>query len=211
MQELAWWLVAVLALVCAALAGLLWLRRRAPDAGAAARSEPAPADAREPRALGLTFPAAVAGAGLAPLPAPGAPQRNPVAALVAPPIVRTPALLVAARARRYELRDAAPEPVLVLERGSAEEWRRAAVAAPTPMQCELLSGALAHASLLATAGLRFLPASGKVLVPGSWLPLVVMVQALLQHLKFRFKPTRLQVLPPLRLYKQQMKKQTRVE
>ena len=152
MQELAWWLVAVLALVCAALAGLLWLRRRAPDAGTAARSEPAQSDAREPRALGLTFPAALAGAGLAPLPAPGAPQRNPVAALVAPPIVRTPALLVAARARRYELRDAAPEPVLVLERGSAEEWRRAAVATPTPMQCELLSGALAHASLLATAG-----------------------------------------------------------
>lgn len=151
MQELAWWLVAVLALVCATLAGLLWRRRRPRDAAAPARSELAPADARAARAAAASFPAAVPGGGLAPLPGAAAPQRHPVAALVAPPVARPPALLVAARSRRYELRDAKSEPVLTLERGRAAEWRRAAVAAPTPMQNETLAAALSHATLLAAA------------------------------------------------------------
>lgn len=151
MLELAWWLVAVLALVCMVLAIQLWLRR-APPANRA-RERPAlghslPMDAR---GSGDPVPSAVPGGGLAPQPGAAAPQRNPVAALVAPPPVRPPALLVATRARRYELRDARPEPVLALERGRVEEWQRAAAAAPTPMQCELLTAALGHAPLLAAA------------------------------------------------------------
>lgn len=149
MQELAWWLVAVLALVCAVLAAKLWLRRRPVAGKAPMPSDPGATAAREARVSTAAFPAPVAGSGLAPLPGVGAAQRNPVAALVAPPAVRPPALLVASRARRYELRDAAPEPVLALERGQLEDWRRAAIAGPTPMQCELLTAALSHASLLA--------------------------------------------------------------
>ncbi len=149
MQELAWWLVAVLALVCAVLAVQLWRRRRLPASEAPLSTESGAVAAREPRASAPTASAPVAGGGLAPLPGVVAAQRNPVAALVAPPAVRPPALLVAARARRYELRDAAPEPVLSLERGRVEDWRRAALAVPTPMQCELLTAALSHASLLA--------------------------------------------------------------
>ncbi|MFT3666061.1 hypothetical protein [Piscinibacter sp.] len=155
MQELAWWLVAVLALVCAALAGLLWLRRRPgpgeppPHGGQGARGVPAATAAREPRGGVPSSASRAPGNPLAPLPAPLAPQRNPVAALVAPPVVRLPALLVATRSRRYELRDGAAEPVLALERARADEWRRAARAAPTPMQCDALAAALSHASLLA--------------------------------------------------------------
>jgi len=147
MQELAWWLVAVLALVCAALAGALWWRRRPRPGELAARGEPA---ARTEPRVGMPSPSTGApGNALAPMPAAGAPQRNPVAALVAPPAARLPALLVATRARRYELRDAAAEPVLALERARPDEWSRAARAMPTPMQCDALAAALSHASLLA--------------------------------------------------------------
>ncbi len=151
MDELAWWLVAVLALVCVALAAQLWLRRSPPAGHARERAAPPQAAPVEARAGSISVPATVPGGGLAPLPGAAAPQRNPVAAVVAPPPVRPPALLVATRARRYELRDARPEPVLALERGRGEEWRRAAIAAPTPMQCELLTAALSHASLLAAS------------------------------------------------------------
>jgi len=151
MSQLAWWLVAVLALACAVLAGLLWQRRGIPrrelretrDAAGAAS-----ADRGGPR----PDPGSVPGSGLAPLPGPAAPPRTPVAALVAPPAVRLPATLVAARARRYELRDAGTEPALTLERARAVEWRQAAPLTATPMQHELLSAMLAHAPLLATEG-----------------------------------------------------------
>lgn len=150
MANLAWWLVAVLALACAVLAGLLWRQRRAaPRRDAAGEREVTPAAGTDRRQLASSVPAPVPGGGLAPLPGLSAPQRSPVAALVAPPTVKLPAMLVAARARRYELRDASAEPALVIERAGASEWRAAAPAAATPMQRELLSATFAHASLLA--------------------------------------------------------------
>ncbi len=155
MHELAWGLVAVLTLVCVALAGLLWHRRHSRVPAAPSRPDAAATPSREARGPTPSTVSAVPGGGLAPLPGPAAPLRNPVAALVAPPVVRPPALLVAARSRRYELRDAATEPVVTLERGSGEEWRRAAVGSPTPMQCELLTAMLAHAPLLDGAGGEF--------------------------------------------------------
>ncbi len=149
MTQLAWWLVAVLALACAALLGLLWQRRsHTPREPAARRESPGGAIA-EPRG-GRPGDGVVPGGGLAPLPGPAAPPRTPVAALVAPPAVRLPATLVATRARRYEIRDTGAEPVMTLERAGADEWQRAAPASATPMQREALSSLLAHAPLLAT-------------------------------------------------------------
>jgi hypothetical protein len=151
MSQLAWWLVAVLALACVALLGLLWQRRGAPGRDPAERREAPVAVAVEPRAS-RPEPGSVPGGGLAPLPGPAAPPRSPVAALVAPPAVRLPATLVAARARRYELRDAGAEPALTLERAGAVEWRQASPLSATPMQREVLSAMLAHAPLLAVPG-----------------------------------------------------------
>jgi hypothetical protein len=145
-----WWLVMVLTVVCAVLAILLLRRPREALLDADRR---APGQAAAPALLGMATPAAPASASpanvLAPQPAAAAPQRNPVAALVAPPAVRPPTTLVAARARRYELRDAAPEPVLLLERAAASAWEHAPLARCTPMQCETLGALLAHAPLLA--------------------------------------------------------------
>lgn len=152
MSNLAWWLVAVLALACAGLLGLLgllWRRRGPVPHHPAGERESAPAAAIERRGGGAGGIGSVPGAGLAPVPGPVAAQRNPVAALVARPVVKLPAMLVAARARRYELRDAAAEPALVLERAAPDEWRLARAAAATPMQCELLAALCAHAPLLA--------------------------------------------------------------
>ncbi len=150
MQELAWWLVAVLALACAALAGLLWLRRGGGARGEARPGEVTGTAVHEGRGVTEAFPASAGGVGLVPRPASGAPPHHPVAALVAPPVVRPPATLVAARARRYELRDAIAEPVLTLARASRIEWVYAHPARTTPMQAEALAAALTHAPLLAT-------------------------------------------------------------
>lgn len=152
MADVAWWLVAVLALACAVLLGLLWRQRRQPSAprlSSAPRVVPAAQGDR--RASATVSMGGVPGGGLAPLPGPTAVRHPPVAALVAPPTVRLPAMLVAARARRYELRDSAAEPAVVLERVGAGEWHRAPPAAATPMQCQLLATAFAHAPLLAEA------------------------------------------------------------
>lgn len=147
-----WWLVMVLAVVCTVLAVMLLRKPRLgrPDVPDSPQGVPAasaaPAGAR-PAPLSLATPSAANG--LAPQPAAGAPQRNPVAALVAPPAVKPPTTLVAARARRYELRDGAPEPVLTLERAELTAWAHAPVVHCTPMQRDTLAAALAHAPLLA--------------------------------------------------------------
>lgn len=152
MADVAWWLVAVLALACAVLLGLLWRQRRQPSAPRLSSAPPAtPATQGDRRASVTVSMGGVPGGGLAPLPGPTAVRHPPVAALVAPPTVRLPAMLVAARARRYELRDSAAEPVVVLERVGAGEWHRAPPAVATPMQCQLLATAFAHAPLLAEA------------------------------------------------------------
>lgn len=151
MSQLAWWLVAVLALACAALLALLWQRRSHSPRQPAAGSETPGGSIAEPRGA-KPDAGTVAGGGLAPLPGPAAPSRTPVAALVAPPAVRLPATLVATRPRRYELRDAGAEPALTLERAGAQAWHHAAAARATPMQREALSTLLAHAPLLATPG-----------------------------------------------------------
>lgn len=152
MADVAWWLVAVLALACAVLLGLLWRQRRRPPAprlGSAPPTTPsAEPDRRQPPAAPVR---SVPGGGLAPLPGPTALRQPPVAALLAPPTVRLPAMLVAARARRYELRDGGAEPVVVVERVGSGEWHRAPPALATPMQCQLLASAFAHAPLLAEA------------------------------------------------------------
>lgn len=149
-----WWLVMVLAVVCTVLAIMLLRKPRAglSDPGAetpdVVAGPAAPGTAKPPVAsLGAASTANV----LAPQPAAGAPQRNPVAALVAPPAVKPPTTLVVARARRYELRDAAPEPVLTLERAAVSAWEHASPVHCTPMQRDTLAAALTHASLLAPA------------------------------------------------------------
>ncbi len=144
-----WWLVVVLAVACVLLLVALWRRPRAeppPRAGeplapsqAAAGAKAAPARIDPP----------VAGGGLAPLPAPAGAVQVPVAALVAPPAIKPPTTLVVARSRRYELRDASPEPLLRVERAQASAWQRAPLARITPMQRETLAAALVHAPLLA--------------------------------------------------------------
>jgi hypothetical protein len=147
-----WWLVTVLAVVCAVLAVMLLRKPRPAQAEADHRASGTDAVPSPP---GAAKPAAVSpGAGslanvLAPQPAAAAPQRNPVAALVAPPAVKPPTTLVVTRARRYELRDGAPEPVLMLERAAESVWEHAPVANCTPMQRDTLAAALAHATLLA--------------------------------------------------------------
>lgn len=152
MADVAWWLVAVLALACAVLLGLLWRQCRQPPAPRLSSAPLAiPAAQGDRRASATVSMGGVPGGGLAPLPGPTAVRHPPVAALVAPPTVRLPAMLVAARARRYELRDSTAEPVVVLERVGAAEWHRAPPAVATPMQCQLLATAFAHAPLLAEA------------------------------------------------------------
>lgn len=147
-----WWLVMVLAVVCTVLAVML-LRKPRVDRPESPGNAPGSAVASDLQ--GGAKPAAAAPATastanvLAPQPAAGAPQRNPVAALVAPPAVKPPTTLVAARARRYELRDGMPEPVLSLERAAVATWEHAPVVHCTPMQRDTLGAALAHAPLLA--------------------------------------------------------------
>ncbi len=147
-----WWLVMVLAVVCTVLAVMLLRKPRAgrpetPDDTTGVSAAPALPGGAKPAAASLA--AAATANVLAPQPAAGAPQRNPVAALVAPPAVKPPTTLVAARARRYELRDGAPEPVLTLERAAVSAWEHAPVVHCTPMQRDALAAALAHAPLLA--------------------------------------------------------------
>ena len=62
MDELAWWLVAVLALVCVALAAQLWLRRLPPAGHARERAAPPQAAPVEARAGSISVPATVPGA-----------------------------------------------------------------------------------------------------------------------------------------------------
>jgi hypothetical protein len=150
MADVAWWLVAVLALACVVLLGLLWRQRRQPAAPRLSSAPPATPAAQGDRRASVAVPVGgVPGGGLAPLPGPTAVRHPPVAALVAPPTVRLPAMLVAARARRYELRDNGAEPAVILERVGAGEWQTAPPAVATPMQCQLLAIAFAHAPLLA--------------------------------------------------------------
>lgn len=146
-----WWLVAVLAVACVLL--LIALLRRPRDSRPAPSADPMP-PAHAPAAAAGSTPVPMdpppAGGGLAPLPAPAGPARAPVAALVAPPVVRPPpTTLVVARSRRYELRDASPQPLLRVERAQAAAWQRAPLARITPMQREALAAALVHAPLLA--------------------------------------------------------------
>jgi len=149
MADLAWWLVAALAVACAVL-WVTWRRRRTPvpaPAVAASRPADAPPTGVNPEPPPPVVPASTSL--LVPQPGPAAPLRTPVAALVAPPGLKPPTTLVAARARRFELRDAATDPVLTLERGSPADWQRAAAVALTPMQRDFLGTTLAHAALLA--------------------------------------------------------------
>lgn len=150
MGEAVWWLVAVLGVACAVLLVLLLRRPRvAPPRADAAAPAPTVLTSAGIRPAAARLDAPVPGGGLAPLPGPAAPLRSPVAALVAPPAVKPPMTLVVARSRCYELRDAAPAPVLTLERAGMAQWQRAAAAAVTPMQRDVLAAALAHAPLLA--------------------------------------------------------------
>lgn len=147
-----WWLVMVLAVVCTVLAAMLLRKPRVgPPGPGAGKPDAAAILARQGAAKSAAVSAGTASVAnvLAPQPAAGAPQGNPVAALVAPPAVKPPTTLVAARARRYELRDGTPEPVLTLERACASAWEHAPAVHCTPMQRETLAAALAHASLLA--------------------------------------------------------------
>lgn len=152
MGEAVWWLVAGLAAACAVLLGALLRRPRALHS----RAEPAVQPGLAPsspvgaaRSGATAADATPAPGGLVPQPALPAPARTPVAALVAPPATRPPMTLVVARARRYELRDAAPEPVLLLERASDAVWQHSPAAAVSPMHREMLAAALTHAPLLA--------------------------------------------------------------
>lgn len=145
-----WWLVAVLAVACVLLLVALLRRPRAERPPQAAGDAPAarvPAPGAKPAVPTADPP--LAGGGLAPLPSPAVAVRAPVAALVAPPAIKPPTTLVVARSRRYELRDASPEPVLRIERAAAAAWQGAPVAAVTPMHRESLTAALVHAPLLA--------------------------------------------------------------
>ncbi|MFT3956014.1 MAG: hypothetical protein QM722_17015 [Piscinibacter sp.] len=146
-----WWLVVVLAVACVLL--LVALLRRPREPRPAPRADPLPAvqaPAAGPGAASVQLDPPAPGGGLAPLPAPASPARLPVAALVAPPVVKPPpTTLVVARSRRYELRDASPQPLLRVERAQASAWQRAPLARLTPMQREALAAALVHAPLLA--------------------------------------------------------------
>lgn len=145
-----WWLVAVLAVASVLLLVALLRRPRAQRLPPQAGGMPAaPAAATGPAATPAVIDPPVAGGGLAPLPASAGPVRTPVAALVAPPSIKPPTTLVVARSRRYELRDAAPEPLLRVERASASAWQRAPRARITPMQRDALAAAMLHAPLLA--------------------------------------------------------------
>lgn len=150
MSNPVWWLVAVLAVACVLLLVALLRRPRpgrpAPLGAEAVPAEPPGAGPRVPQVAAELPPA---GGGLVPQPAPAGSVRAPVAALVAPPAVKPPTTLVVARSRRYELRDASPEPLLRVERAQASIWQRAPVARVTPMQREALAAALLHAPLLA--------------------------------------------------------------
>lgn len=144
-----WWLVVVLAVACVLLVAALWRRPRAEPLPRAGEPLPTSQAAAGAKVAPVRVDPPVAGGGLAPLPAPAGAVQVPVAALVAPPAIKPPTTLVVARSRRYELRDAAPDPVLRVERAPASAWQRAPLARVTPMQRETLAAALVHAPLLA--------------------------------------------------------------
>jgi len=79
---------------------------------------------------------------------PPAPAAAPRPASAAPVVEAPAARPVLPRVARFELRDAAAQPLLVVERASAETWATAAELASTPVQREQLGGMLAQAPQL---------------------------------------------------------------
>lgn len=144
-----WWLVAVLAVACVLLLVGVCRPRTARQERQAHRSVPTAPGLSDPHAATAMADAPSLGSGLVPRPAPEPAIRLPVVERIEAPAVRLPTTLVAARPRCYELRDAAPQPLLCVERVPAADWQRAPVARITPMQRELLATALLHAPLLA--------------------------------------------------------------
>lgn len=159
MGDAVWLLVAVLALACAALVGLL-LRKRRPPALPVEPVAP-PVEAAAPPAVRAELPPAppaaapVAQPPAAP-PAPRVPAAAAPAGVVAAPATRPPRSVapaapapLVARAPRFVLRDALPiGPVMLLERADAAAWAQAVPLEPTPMQRDALGALLAHADRL---------------------------------------------------------------
>lgn len=79
---------------------------------------------------------------------PAAPVAPRVAAATPVVVDRPPLRPSLPRVPRFELRDAQPEPVLVVERARAGAWDDARELASTPVQRELLGGALLQAAQL---------------------------------------------------------------
>jgi hypothetical protein len=114
---------------------------------------PAPKSAIKPPAKPAAppaRPAAVGEARSAPRkpPAPATPAAAPRPASAGPVVEAPAARPVLPRVARFELRDATPQPLLVVERASPETWAAAAELASTPVQRELLGGMLAQAPQL---------------------------------------------------------------
>jgi hypothetical protein len=174
-SDVVWWLAAALVLVAVGLVAWMWARKRKPpqpEAAAAPAPEvivPAPVAAAPRAAVAPAAPAAPAPTVAAPTipakpPAPlrpagearSAPRKPPAPAPTAAPrpasvgpVVEAPAARpVLPRVARFELRDATAQPLLVIERASAEAWAEAAELASTPVQREQLGGLLAQAPQL---------------------------------------------------------------
>ena len=167
MQEVIWWGVALAVLVVAGAVGWAWMQRRGRQAPTAPPPVVAPPPAAEPpAAVAVAVPPPPAQAVLKP-PAPRAvAERPPVPATPVPPVSepvvvpvpkagaaervveRPPVRPVLPRVTRFELRDARPEPVLVVERAAEAAWRDAAELASTPVQRELLGGLMLQAPQL---------------------------------------------------------------
>lgn len=160
MGDAVWLLVAVLALACAALVGLLLRKRRPPSLPIAPVAPPAEV-AAPPAARAEVPPPPAAGPAAEPpaappAPAPRVPAAAAPAAVVAAPATRPPRSVapaapapLVARAPRFVLRDALPiGPVMLLERADAAAWAQGVPLEPTPMQRDALGALLAHADRL---------------------------------------------------------------
>jgi hypothetical protein len=167
-----WWVWALLALVVAG--GVGWMLkargRTAPSDATGAAPPPVPANVRAqpeappaspapaarggpipaqaPRPVPPAAPRPVAPRSV-PTPAPVAAAPTPKAVAAAPMVVPPPARPTLPRVLRFELRDAQPQPVMVVERADGAAWDLAGDLPSTPVQRELLGGLLAQASQLA--------------------------------------------------------------
>lgn len=163
MQEaVIWWGVALVALGAAGAAAWAWMRRSrsgTPGEPPAVAGPAKPAPAEPPAAAAAVVPPPAV-----PAPPPAAPVRPTVERAPPPvvePIVRAPKGAAAERVverppvrpalprvPRFELRDARPEPVLVVERAGEAAWHGASDLPSTPVQRELLGGLMVHAAQL---------------------------------------------------------------